>query len=298
MKNFLLWLKAMRAPFFTASLIPVMVGVAISHREGSFQWPGFIYALIIVLANHAGANLLNDYYDALGSDPINTSATPFSGGSRLIQKGLFSRRAYLRAAVIAYAIGLIISVFLALNYRNWLIPGLGVSGLLLGVAYSATYTFGMGRGWGELAIGAGFGPFAVLGSYLLQTNHLSWTAFLAGIPVGLLVMGILILNEFPDLEADRAAGKYNWIVRAGNIRRGVWIYLGTICLAYLTVLAGIFAGVFPVKILFSYSTLPLAIWIWLKTWRYKGKVAELIPAMAGNIGLHFLTGLLICVGIW
>lgn len=298
MRKILLWIKAVRAPFFTASIIPVLVGGALSHREGLFQWPGLIFALLIVIANHAGANLLNDYFDAPGSDRINQSVTPFSGGSRLIQDGLATRQSYLTAAVIAYAGGLLVTIVLAISYFNLFILGLGILGLVFGVVYSATYTFGMGRGWGELAVGLAFGPCAVLGSYLLQTNQLSWGAFLAGIPVGLLIMGVLVLNEFPDLEADRKVGKLNWIVRAGNERRGVWIYLGIISLAYLTVLAGIFAGVFPVKIFFAYSTLPLAVWILLKTWRYKGRVAELVPAMAGNIGLHFLTGVLICVGIW
>lgn len=298
MRRILLWIKAVRAPFFTASTIPVLVGGALSHREGLFQWPGLIFALLIVIANHAGANLLNDYFDAPGSDRINQSITPFSGGSRLIQDGLATRRSYLTAALGTYSAGLLLTIVLAISYYNIFILSLGILGLILGVVYSATYPCGMGRGWGELAVGLAFGPCAVLGSYLLQTNHLSWGAFLAGIPVGLLVMGILILNEFPDLEADRTAGKRNWIVRSGGARKGVWIYLGIISLAYLTVLGGIVAGVFPAKILFAYSTLPLAVWILLKTWRYKGKVAELVPAMAGNIGLHFLTGLLITIGIW
>lgn len=298
MRKILLWLKAVRAPFFSASIIPVLVGGALSHREGVFHWEGMVFALMIVIANHAGANLLNDYFDAIGSDPVNQSVTPFSGGSRLIQEGLATRRSYLLAALFAYGAGLLLTIILAISYFNFFIFVLGISGLILGVIYSATYPFGMGRGWGELAVGLAFGPCAVLGSYLLQTNHLSWGAFMAGIPLGLLVMGILILNEFPDLEADRLVGKRNWIVRAGDVKRGVWIYLGVITLAYLTVLAGIFAGIFPVKILFAYSTLPLAIWIFLKARWYRGQVSELIPAMAGNVGLHFLTGLMICLGFW
>jgi 1,4-dihydroxy-2-naphthoate octaprenyltransferase len=298
LSKILLWFKAVRAPFFTASIIPVLVGAALSHREGNFHILNLIYALIIVIAYHAGTNLLNDYCDASGSDPINHSVTPFSGGSRLIQAGILSREQYLKAALIAFSIGLLVTVLVAVNHRNQLILGIGGLGLILGVTYSAALTFGMGRGWGEPAVGMAFGPFAVLGSYLVQTNQLNWAAFLAGIPVGLLIMGVLVLNEFPDLEPDRAAGKRNWVVRAGNTRRGVWIYLAIISLAYFAVSAGVWAGVFPVRILFAYSTLPLAVWIWLKIRRYKGRVAELIPAMAGNIGLHLLTGLLICAGVW
>jgi 1,4-dihydroxy-2-naphthoate octaprenyltransferase len=111
-------------------------------------------------------------------------------------------------------------------------------------------------------------------------------------------MGVLVLNQIPDFQADRDSGKRNWTVRAGGERRVVWIYLAIIAAAYLTVLTGILSGVFPVWVLFSYGTIPLAIWICLKSWRYQGPVSEIIPVLAGNIGLHSLTGILIGLGIW
>jgi 1,4-dihydroxy-2-naphthoate octaprenyltransferase len=293
-----LWIQAMRAPFFSASLIPVLVGAALSSRLGSFHFSRLFLALLVVVSCHAGANLINDYFDATGSDRINNNLTPFSGGSRLIQEGRLSRQAYFKGALTTYGVGLITIIFLSVVYRNIGILVLGVAGITLGVIYSATKTFGMGRGWGELAIGMGFGPLATAGSFLLQTNYTYPEAFLAGVPVGFLVMGIVILNEFPDYEADRAVGKRNWIVRAGGGVKGVWIYLAVICLAYFTLVGGVFWGVFPVRILVSCFTIPLAVWIWLKIRQYQGNNPEIIPALAGNIGLHFLTGLLITIGLW
>ncbi len=297
MQKFFLWLKAIRAPFFSASLIAVLVGAAVAAGEQPVNLWAIIAALIIVVGNQAGANLINDYFDALGSDPVNFDFTPFSGGSRLIQNGVLPRRSYLLATVVAYAIGQITAIGLSIAYWNGWILILALAGLGLGVAYSATGMFGMGRGWGEVAVGLGFGPLAVLGSYLLQTNQLSWKATFAGIPVGLLVMGILILNEFPDYEADRSVGKRNWIVRAGGGVRAVWIYLVTIVLAYMVILAGVFGGFFPGSILISYFSIPLAVWIILKLWQGKTRAPEIIPALAGNIGLHFITGLLLCIGL-
>jgi 1,4-dihydroxy-2-naphthoate octaprenyltransferase len=297
-KKIKIWLMAVRAPFFTASLIPVLVGTALSSRLGNFHFIKLLFALFIVVSCHAGANLINDYFDAIGSDPLNQSPTPFSGGSRLIQQGVLSRKAYYKGANILYGVAFLTVSILTIAYQNLGILLLGAAGIIIGVIYSASKTFGMGRGWGELAVGMGFGPLATAGSFLLQTNFLIPEAFLAGVPVGFLIMGVLILNEFPDVEADRAVNKRNWIVRAGEVTRGVWIYLAVISLAYFTLIAGVFWGVFPAKILVSCFTIPLAVWILLKIHQYRGNNPEIIPVLAGNIGLHFITGILITVGLW
>jgi 1,4-dihydroxy-2-naphthoate octaprenyltransferase len=111
-------------------------------------------------------------------------------------------------------------------------------------------------------------------------------------------MGILILNEFPDLEPDRAVGKRNWIVKAGGGYKAVWIYLTVISLAYFTLIAGVFMRIFPSRILVSWFTIPLAVWILLKIKQHHSNNPEIIPALAGNIGLHFITGILITIGLW
>ena len=298
LKKIKYWLVATRAPFFTASVIPALVGAALAKREGIFNIWSLLYALAIVIIEHAGANLLNDYFDAEGSDLINQTPTPFSGGSRCIQKGILSKKKCLKGSIFCYVISLIMAAALSISYQQPFILILSITGAALGISYSLSWTSGMGRGWGELAVGLGFGPLAVLGSYLLQTNVLTWKGLLAGVPVGFLIMGVLILNQIPDYQADRDAGKKNWTVRAGGEHRVVWIYLAIITSAYLFVLIGILSEVFPERVLFSYSTIPLAIWIGLKSWRYQGPVAELVPVLAGNIGLHGLTGLLIGLGLW
>jgi 1,4-dihydroxy-2-naphthoate octaprenyltransferase len=215
----------------------------------------------------------------------------------MIQKGILTPRAYLIGALISYGLGLGIAFGLSLIYENWLIFDLALAGAALGVVYSLTPIAGMNRGWGELAVGMAFGPLAVMGSFLLQRGVIGPESFWAGVPVGFLVMGILILNEFPDIEADRAVGKRNWLVRLGSVR-GVWVYLTVISLAYLTIFAGVISGIFPVRVLFSYTTLPLALWVLFKVWRYRDQVPQIIPALAGNIGLHLATGLVLCIGFW
>lgn len=297
MDRIILWLKAVRAPFFSASLIPVLVGTAVAHRYGFFSMTALIFSLLIVMSSQAGANLINDYYDAEGSDLINQNPTPFSGGSRLIQNKLLERRNFLVGTYVAYGISLGTALlFAVLVYHNWQVVLLPVIGAFLGIAYSNKTINGMSRGCGELMLGVAFGPLAVMGSFLMQANYIAKEAILAGIPVGLLIMGVLILNEFPDVAADQAAGKRNWVVNWG-LKKGVWIYLSVVSLAYITLFIGVIMEIFPMKILYSYFTLPVAVWISLKVWNYKEQVNTFIPAMAGNIGLHFATGILICIGL-
>jgi 1,4-dihydroxy-2-naphthoate octaprenyltransferase len=299
MQKIILWFKAMRAPFFLASLIPVLVGSVLGLRRGHFRVDFFLLSLLVVVSSHAGSNLLNDYCDAEGSDPINQNITPFSGGSRLIQQQVLRRSAYLRASVLAYAISTVAALGLSLLAQQVLILGLALAGSALGIIYNIKWSYGMGRGWGELAIGLSFGPMAVLGSFLAQTGYPAWAAVWAGLPVGLLIMGVLILNEIPDFEADRAAGKLNWVVRSGGGRPGALIYLLVVFLAYMVILASVATGILPYRILLSYLTIPLAIWILFTLYRSRMQTPGIIPALAGNIGLCALTGILMSVGlIW
>jgi 1,4-dihydroxy-2-naphthoate octaprenyltransferase len=298
LNQFKLWMKASRAPFFSASVIPVLVGATLAMREGSISFIGLCLALVVVISTHAGSNMINDYYDADGSDPLNQNFSPFNGGSRVVQNRELTKGTLRKGAMVAYGIGFLAVIAGTMWKANPYVLLIGIAGAFLGYTYSATYTFGMGRGWGEIAVGAAFGPLAVLGSYLLQTNHLAWKAFLAGVPVGFLIMGVLILNEFPDIEPDQAVGKRNWLVRFGRGNRGMWVYLGVIIFAYLTILACVLFQVFSPQFLISLIPLPLVIWIVLRIRSYQKNNTGLVPAMMGNIGLHLLTGLLLCVGIW
>jgi len=98
-----LWLKELRAPFFTASVIPILLGAAVAWSKGfPFSWGLFILTLLGGVLLHAGANVSNDYYDhKSGTDDINVEfVNPFTGGSRMIQKGLMTPRQVLQIVIM------------------------------------------------------------------------------------------------------------------------------------------------------------------------------------------------------
>ena len=133
------WLVALRAPFFTASLVPVLVGGTLAYNQtGEFHFWKFILTLLGVVCFNAGTNLANDYYDhKTTDDDINPSPTPFTGGSRVIQKGLILPKNMLFASFLFFGIGSVIGLYLNAITPGNLVLLLGIIGILSGFLYTA-----------------------------------------------------------------------------------------------------------------------------------------------------------------
>lgn len=238
-----LWIRTLRAPFLTASGMPVLLGAfAASWHAGVFAFDRFLLTLGAVLCVHAGANIANDYYDYVtGADTMNPEPTPFSGGSRVIQDGLVSARASLALSIAFLATGFVMGLIL-----NSMIPGnkvilLGIAGILCGFLYSAVPAKLSYRGLGEIVIFVAFGPLTVMGAYLCQAGRLNLFSFLISIFAGLLVLAILLVNEVLDLEWDSKAGKRTLAVRLGQ-GRAYWLFLAVYLAAFVSIAALMIAG--------------------------------------------------------
>jgi 1,4-dihydroxy-2-naphthoate octaprenyltransferase len=218
---------ATRPPFLIASLLPVLVGTAWAsaafHRFNALL---FGLALAATVLAHAATNVYNDVGDdVIGADAGNTDRIyPYTGGSRFIQTGLLSRSQMTRLALGLAAAALTLGALLAVLRGPGVIL-LGVVGLGLGLLYSLPGAQLSARGIGEAAVAIGFGALPVLGSAWLQTGFIDSAAVLLCVPVSAWVAAILIINEVPDIEADRRAHKRTLVVRwgAGGAR---WIYWG------------------------------------------------------------------------
>ena len=218
-----LWLRAIRAPFFTATVIPVALGSVIAWYDAdNFIWMRFWLAMFGALLIHTGVNLANDYFDHLaGCDEANPTPTPFSGGSRMIQEKLIAPKKILYVSLASFVFGGAIGLYLNYLCRGNIILVLGLCGVFLGFFYTAK-PFRIGYGsFGELATGFGFGPLMVLGSYYVQAERLPFKVFLISIPVGLLIALVLFINEFPDYFADKSVGKRTMVVILGKRKAAV-----------------------------------------------------------------------------
>lgn len=298
MQRLKVWLKAMRVPFFTAAIIPVVLGsVAAWHDSGRFMWFRFWLTMLGAVLMHAGTNLANDYFDHVsGCDRINKNPTPFSGGSRVIQEGLISPKKVLCASLISFFLGSAIGLYLNYVSGSNVIFVLGVIGVFLAFFYTARPVQIAYTGFGELAVGIGFGPLIVMGSYFVQAQSLPVKAFFISIPVGILIALVLFINEFPDYAADMAVGKRTLVVRLGK-RRAVILYQCLLTFAYLAVAALVLLKFLPVFCLIAIASLPLFLKAVKVSHGNYDKIYELLPANASTIGLHLNIGLLLCLGI-
>jgi 1,4-dihydroxy-2-naphthoate octaprenyltransferase len=224
-QKLLILFLAARPKFLTASAMPVLVGSAMGYAAGgTFQPVLFILALFGIMALHAGANIANDYFDHISrNDWVNTNVTPFSGGRRFIQDGILSARATLLASLFCLALGAALGVAILLITQSIFILILGVIGLVGGFFYTAPPIKLGYRGIGEFVIAFLFGILPVYGSYYLQTGIIDVTPLLTGCIVGILIFLVILVNEFPDLQADAAVNKITLVVRFG-VSVGVRIY--------------------------------------------------------------------------
>jgi len=209
---------ATRPKFFTASVLPVLLGSAWGYGIAeNFDSVAFVLAVFATIFIHAATNVLNDVYDELtGNDgPNENRIYPYTGGSRFIQNGVMDV-AQMRSWGIALLL-LGVSTGLMLAYlKGVAIIGLGLTGVALGVLYSAPPFRLSARGMGEIAVAIGFGLLPVVGAAWLQTGQFSIEAALLALPVGIWIANVLVINEVPDVAADAGAGCKTAAVRLGG----------------------------------------------------------------------------------
>lgn len=294
MKPLKLYLEELRAPFFTASILPVILGAMIAWaRTGLLRLDTLLLTLLGGVLLHAGTNVVNDYYDHVsGNDEANTQfVRPFTGGSRMIQKGLLSPKEVLIEGLLCFALGSLIGVYLAFRV-GMVVLLLGAIGVISGFFYTAPPLRLVATGFGEILVGLNFGTLMTLGSFYVQTRVLAWEPVWASLPLALLIAAVLYINEFQDCEADRAVGKNHWVVRVGRAR-AVKGYAWILGLTYGTILLGVILGRISVWALLGLLTAPIA-WKGLQVARrFYDDYLKLAPANAATVMVHLLTGLLL-----
>ena len=292
-----LTLRSTRLPFLTATLVPVVLGILIATRQGSFDLVSALLTIVGACFVHLGLNVSNDVFDTIqGADDANVTPTQFSGGSRVIQYGLVSLRQMAALSTAFYVLaGLIGLGLLAIRGSTELLV-IGIVGIIVSLGYTAPPLKFVYRGLGEIAVALGFGPFMLVGAYVVQTRGtLSWEPFAASIPVALLVALILYVNEIPDRRGDAHAGKRTLPVR---FSRGAVIagYNAAAAGAYVALVAAVIVGVLPVPALLMLLTIPLALQVSRGLEPNYDNPYGLMAVMGVNVKLHLAAGMALLAG--
>ncbi len=211
---------ATRPAFFPASVLPVIMGTAWGTQHArTIDIYVFVLAVLATLCVHAASNVLNDVGDdAIGSDQINEQRIyPYTGGSRFIQMGILSR-----SRMAQLGIGLLITAVMLgtalYNAKGPTVALLGITGIALGILYSLGPLRFSSLGIGEVTVAVAFGVLPVVGAAWLQGAPINSALMLFALPVSAWVGAILLVNEVPDIDADRATGKNTLPVRMGLAR--------------------------------------------------------------------------------
>jgi len=210
-----------RLPFHSVGVLPFILGAILAWQQaGTFHWNilacGTAGVVFVMLATYYAGEYWDHVEDALSAE---LGPSRFAGGSGVVHKGLLPRRAPLVASIISVLLALGTALVLQLGYRTgpWTVP-FCILGLLGGFFYSARPVRWVSTGLGELWIAFCYGWLPVAVGYYLQTGQLTALVHWLSCPIGFSIFNVILLNEFPDYQADLSAAKQNLTVRLGRER--------------------------------------------------------------------------------
>ncbi|TFV65422.1 UNVERIFIED_ORG: 1,4-dihydroxy-2-naphthoate polyprenyltransferase [Bacillus sp. AZ43] len=280
------WLAGARPRTLPAALAPVLVGTGAAVALDGFDLAAALLALLVALALQVGVNYANDYSDGRrGTDADRV------GPMRLVGSGTATARQVLVAALLSFAVAGVAGLALAALSSWWLVA---VGAVCMAAAW--TYTGGPlpygYRALGEVFVFVFFGPVAVVGTTFVQTGTLAGLAWAATVPVGLLIVAILVVNNLRDIDGDAVAGKRTLAVVLGDHRTRV-LFAGLFVVAFVVVLA---IGVGRPGALLGLLAAPLAVPP-ARTVLRGARGPELIAALADTGRLTLATGVLLGAGL-
>ena len=284
-----IWLMAARPRTLPAAGAPVLVGCGAAWGAGHFALGPALAALFAALFIQIGTNFANDLFDFLKGADTHERLGPL----RVTQAGLVSPRAIAWATGIAFGLAAVLGVYLFLH-AGWPVLLIGVLSIVSGLAYTGG-PFPLGyNGLGDLFVFLFFGLAAVAGTYFVQAGEVSASAWLAGVPMGLLATAILAVNNLRDVQTDTKAGKKTLAVRFGaNFAKNEYAALTFGAYAVLPILW--LLGRTSPFVLLPLLSLPLLFRLLRTVRTVSGR--PLNAALGGTGQLELVFGVLLAIGL-
>jgi len=284
------WLIEIRPKFLLVSVALALLGTSLAWQNGIFSLRYAVLAFTGLLLWQISMQVLNDYFDYRSGVDLRTRRTPFSGGSGILPARLLRPESVLTFGLLSFALAVPIWVYLIIVKGLLLLPLIGVGAVCILV-----YTPFLAK-WrlGEISSGLGLGILPILMFYFVQTGAYTAEAVVAAIPAGMLIFNVHLLNEFPDVEADKAGGDKTLPIILGRPKAS-WLYLAGTVAVYAWTVAWVAAGVMPPLTLVSLVTIPLALWAIKGALSYRDD-ASFTPALWANALFGLLTIALLASG--
>ncbi len=287
------WVLAARPKTLSGAAVPVMIGVALAfvdaqeYGDDVFSWTAAALCLLFAFIMQIDANFVNDFFDyAKGNDDSASRLGPLRACTQGWVKTDSMKQAIASTTVLACLVGLPLVYYGGLEM---ILVG------LLCVVFCFLYTTHLSyMGLGDVLVLVFFGIVPVCCTYYIQLHTLTWQVFVASIACGLVIDGLLIVNNYRDRYNDERDGKMTLVVRIGS-EAAEWLYL---ILGMVACLLGVvfwlnghvLAFVLPL----IYLLMHIYTWLKLKRINFGRQLNECLGETARNM---FVYGLTVALGL-
>lgn len=289
--------QATRPSFLILSPMCVFLGASTAiAASGAVVITTLILVVIGALCAHISVNTLNEYADFKSGLDLITIKTPFSGGSGALPDQPAMANAVLVMGLVTLTVTGAIGLYFINNHEALLFP-VAVIGII-GVVIILTYSKWINR-WPFLCLiapGIGFGGLMVIGTHYVLADMNTITPWLAALVPFFLVNNLLLLNQYPDIQADKSIGR-NHLPIAYGTRTSSYVYGVFFICAYSAILIGIYYGYFPVLSLIAILPAALSIYSFSGALKHAEKIGSHTQYLGANVAATLLTPLLLGVSI-
>jgi 1,4-dihydroxy-2-naphthoate octaprenyltransferase len=304
--TFKIWMAQIRANFIILAVFLVVIGLAFSlkYPPESGASLNIIHAILLVIGvvlSHISVNLFNEYSDFKTKIDYYTRRTPFSGGSGMITSGKTRpenvRLVGITTLIIAAATGLYFAIV-----SHWIII---IFSLIGGFSVLFYTNFLSKNVLGELFAGLSLGTLVVLGTYISMTaapgmpagRLLPVEVIWISIPPGILTSLLLLINQFPDIEADKEGGRRHLVIRFG-IKKASWIYTSGMFITFGIIVLMPIVHISSFWIYLALLPLPLAVKACNTAIRHGNDLTRMVSALGNNVLAVLGTDLLLAVAVF
>lgn len=287
------WLLAARPKTLSGAAVPVMIGVALAfvdaqeYGDDVFNWIAAALCLLFAFIMQIDANFVNDFFDyTKGNDDSASRLGPLRACTQGWVKIDSMKQAIASTTVLACLVGLPLVYYGGLEM---ILVG------LLCVVFCFLYTTHLSYiGLGDVLVLVFFGIVPVCCTYYVQLHTLTWQVFIASVACGLVIDGLLIVNNYRDRYNDERDGKMTLVVRIGS-EATEWLYLILgIAACLLGVVFWLNGHVLAFVLPLIYLLMHVYTWFKLRRINYGRQLNECLGETARNM---FVYGLTVALGL-
>lgn len=225
------WIEAMRLHTLPVSIAGVLTGGGCAAYYGRFRWLPFMICLLFAIGAQIVSNFANEYFDYKNG----LDRKGREGFRRGVTEGDISPAAMRNATFGLLAIVCALGCTL-IYWGGWWLIGVGLAVGLFALGYSTGPYPLSHHGLGEIAVVIFFGIVPIVMTTYVQTQ--SWGMLPVALPlsiaIGLMGSNVLIVNNYRDVDDDRATGKKTLAVRWGlETMERIYLVNGFAALAFI-----------------------------------------------------------------